>query len=189
MYKIIGLVGPSGCGKDCGARYLSNKHPNKYHYVKLSTTRPQRDKEDDGYIFMNAEQFLKQILNGDMLSAQEFNGWYYGLSKDTLVEDKINIIPMNSEMVAQMTEENRKDYDLKIIYITTYDKERLIHVLKREEKPDCKEVCRRFLADITDYEKNNLLWNSCYAMIENHYDANFLLNLEMLLSDDKDKMD
>ena len=196
MYKIIGFVGPSGCGKDTAARYLANKYPDKYHYVKLCTTRFQRNKDDNGYIFLPPQQFLNQVLDGRMLSAQEFRGWFYGLNNEGLVEDKINLLPMNAEMVMQMREEeNIRDYDLKIFYIVTHGKERLLHVLKREEDPDCKEICRRYLADIDDYTKNNELWSSCDKAIENKYDANFLLSLEWsILRDDwfhdnKDKID
>ena len=120
--KILGFVGPSGCGKDTAARYLANKYPDKYHYVKLCTTRPRRNKEDNGYIFITPNDFLEQVLNGKMLNAQEFRGWYYGLNNEGMVKDKINLLPMNNEMVIQMTEENRSDYDLKIYYILILNK-------------------------------------------------------------------
>lgn len=171
--KILGFVGPSGCGKDAAARYLSEKFPNKYHYVALCTTRPKRNEEDNGYIFLDSNEFLAQVLNGRMLNAQEFRGWYYGLNDQGLDAEKINILPMSNVMVEQMTEENRNEYDLKIAYIWTSNKERLLHILNREKSPDCKEVCRRFLTDIDDYEKNNELWNKCYKAIENRYNDNF----------------
>ena len=42
-----------------------------------------------------------------------------------LIPEKINLLPMNNEMVMQMTEENRDDYELVIIYINTFQKHRL----------------------------------------------------------------
>lgn len=174
--KILGIIGPSGCGKDTAARYLADTHPNKYKYVKLHTTRPQRNEEDDGYYFYDAASFLEQILNGNMLNAQEFRGWYYGLHKEALYKEYINVLPMNNEMVQQMIEENRQDYDLKIIYIHTQPKARLLHILNREEFPDCPEVCRRFLTDLDDYENNKELFNYCYKIIENRYNNNFYLD-------------
>ena len=176
--KILGITGPSGCGKDTAARYLSDKYPDKYHYVKLCTTRLPRTPQEDGYIFLGAEEFLKQVLNGKMLNAQQFRGWYYGLNNEGMVEDKINILPMSNEMVEQMTEEDRNDYDLKIFYIITHDKKRLFHLLKRENNPNCKEICRRFLSDVDDYQNNQALWSNCYKAIMNEYDGNFLLSLE-----------
>ena len=171
--KILGFVGPSGCGKDTAARYLENYIPEMYNYVKLCTTRPQRNEEDNGYIFLNSNEFLEQVLNGRMLNAQEFRGWYYGLNDQGLDTEKINVLPMSNVMVDQMVEENNSKYDLKIIYIWTPDKERLLHTLNREESPNCKEVCRRFLTDINDYSNNNELWKNLYKVIENKYNNDF----------------
>lgn len=177
--KILGFVGPSGCGKDTAARHLANYFPEKYHYVKLCTTRPQRNEEDNGYVFLNSKAFLTQVLNGRMLNAQEFRGWYYGLNDQGLDAEKINVLPMSNVMVEQMTEENNPKYDLKIVYIWTSNKDRLLHILRREENPDCKEICRRFLTDIDDYEKNNELWNKCYKAIANKYNSNFYLDITL----------
>jgi guanylate kinase len=174
--KILGFVGPSGCGKDTAARILSEHSSNKYHYVKLCTTRPQRNEEDNGYFFLTPEEFLQQILNGRMLNAQEFRGWYYGLNDDGLDKNKINVLPMSNEMVKQMTEENRDEYSLKIVYIHTFDKKRLLHILEREDKPDCQEICRRFLTDFNDYEHNEELLSCCNKVIENKYNHDFYLD-------------
>ena len=157
--KILGITGPSGCGKDTAARWLAETYPSKYQYIKLHTTRPQRNEEDDGYIFCKPGDFLKQVL-----------------SKDALYRTYINVIPMNNEMIMQMLEEKeRKDYDLKLIYIHTEDKDRLLHILNREEEPDCDEICRRFLSDKTDY--NYVLAQECEYGIMNNYDELFFKTL------------
>ena len=64
--KILGITGPSGCGKDTAARWLADNFPNKYKFVKLHTTRPQRNEEDNGYYFYSSNDFLEQVLNGNM---------------------------------------------------------------------------------------------------------------------------
>ena len=176
--KILGFVGPSGCGKDTAARWLNDNYPDSYHYVKLHTTRPRRNSEDNGYRFVKSDEFLRQVLNGQMLNAQEFNGWYYGLSSTSLVEDKINVMPMSAEMVKQMLEEDNPKYNLKLIYIKTSDKERLLHTLEREDAPDCYEICRRYMADIEDYEKNDELHGACEFGILNFYDHHFYFTVE-----------
>ncbi len=174
--KILGFVGPSGCGKDTAARWLKDAHPNKYHYCKLCTTRPQRNEEDNGYYFLEVSEYAVKVLDGTMLNTQEFRGWFYGLSKEELVKDKINLLPMSNEMVMQMREENNSEYDLKIVYINTFDKARLSHILAREDYPDCYEVCRRFLTDYNDYTNNKELISHCDKIITNEYNENFFLN-------------
>ena len=165
-FKVIGLVGPSGCGKDSAAAFLETKG---YHYVKLCTTRPKRNENDNGYFFLTPSEFLEQVLNGKMLNAQEFRGWYYGLSDEGMSRNKINILPMSNIMVEQMVEEKNPNIDLKIIYIHTSQKDRLIHILNREKNPDCEEVCRRFLSDIKDYEQNRELFDECCRIVGNNY--------------------
>ena len=178
--KILGFVGPSGCGKDTAAHWLDDNYPNIYHYVKLYTTRPKRDNKDDGYKFVRSDEFLKQVLNGQMLNAQEFNGWYYGLSSMSLVKNRINVMPMNVEMVMQILEENNPKYDLKLVYIKTLNKERLLHTLQREYIPDCYEICRRYIADIDDYVNNDELHKVCNFTIFNPYDLHFYLSVEKI---------
>ena len=176
--KILGIVGPSGCGKDTAASHLEYKFYHKYSKVKLQTTRPQRNFKDDGYNFITPNEFLKQVLNGDMLNAQEFRGWYYGLSKSALKHEYINVLPMNNEMVMQMLEEHRDDYDLQLIYINTDPKQRLQHILDREETLDCYEVCRRFLSDKMDYIDNNKLKKACKYVVINEYTNKFYDSIE-----------
>ena len=175
--KILGITGPSGCGKDTAARWLVEQFPGKYTFVKLHTTRPRRNEEDNGYYFCSPKDFLEQVLNGDMLNAQEFRGWYYGLHKEALLYKYINVLPMNNEMIMQMVEDNDDRYDLRLLYINTNPKERLLHILNREEEPDCHEVCRRFLTDEDDYEDNYDLRGLCTYGIINRYTPNFFNTL------------
>ena len=70
--KILGITGPSGCGKDYAALYFAKKDPVKYNYVKLKTTRPPREGEKT-YNFMDTSEFLQEVLDGRMLNAQQYS--------------------------------------------------------------------------------------------------------------------
>lgn len=180
MYKILGFVGPSGCGKDTAAQYIGKK--KGFHLVTLCTTRPKRDTEKgDEYHFFESDMFLAEVLNGNMINAQEFRGWYYGVSIEDLVENEVNVMAMNNEMVEQMMETPNKNINLKVVYIETNSKQRLLHILKREDEPDCIEVCRRYLSDVIDYETNEDLANSCAYFIYNNYDSCFKYRLTTLV--------
>ena len=189
MFKIFGITGPSGCGKDTAALYLANKF--NANYVKLCTTRPKRNDEDNGYHFVSDNEFIDMVMDGTMLSAQVYRGWGYGLMNRALSENQVNILPMSDGMVEQMVEEGRKDIDLKIIYLTTSPKERLAHILSREEYPDCYEICRRFMSDKDDYEENIELHGNCAKHVCNDYTDEFYNELSNLYISyyDKDRMD
>ena len=42
--------------------------------------------------------------------------------------------------------------DVHPIYVQATDKTRLIRALKREENPDCAEICRRYMTDEEDFQ-------------------------------------
>lgn len=178
MYKILGFVGPSGCGKDTAASYLGER--KDYHYTTLCTTRPKRNEKDNGYHFLTLEEYAKKVLDGTMLNTQIFRDWYYGLGEEDLVKNKINVVPMSNIMVEQMLEEKRPDINLKIVYICTTKKDRLMHILEREKSPDCYEICRRFLSDKKDYDENIDLIKVTNYSILNNYDTNFYRNIDRI---------
>ena len=58
------------------------------------TTRPPRDYEVDGvdYHFLTPDQFAEKVLDGSMLEAASFNGWFYGTAISELDADKMKCI-------------------------------------------------------------------------------------------------
>ena len=172
MYRIVALVGESGCGKDYAATMLCNGY-DKFHRVISDTTRPKRSYETDGvhYHFTGVGEFAKEVMNGNMLEATCYNGnWYYGTNITSLDENKINIAVLNPEGITRLQEDDR----VKVIpiRIETNPVDRLMSVLEREAEPNCHEICRRFLAD----EEMFKLFD-CATKVFNNYDGNLLDNL------------
>lgn len=149
-YKLIALFGPSASGKDTLAKELLKR--NDVSEIVSCTTRPMRDYEKDGvdYHFMNEEEFGKKVLDGTMLEATTFRGWFYGTPLDSLKEDKINVGVFNKQGIECLLDDNR--LEVTPIYIACEDKIRLLRSLEREVNPDCEEICRRFMTDKQDFE-------------------------------------
>ena len=148
-YKILALFGKSGAGKDTIQRWLiKTLH---LHGIVSCTTRSPRSYEKDGidYFFLTNEEFTYKVLNGTMLEATEFNGWFYGTPIQALDKDKVNVGVFNIEGIRCLLEDSR--LDVLPVYIDAYDYVRLKRCLERERHPDCIEICRRFLADEKDF--------------------------------------
>lgn len=149
--KIIALFGESGSGKDTLAEGLKSLSTD-YHRIVNCTTRAIRENETDGidYHFLTTEQFGEYVLNGEMIEATDFNGWFYGTQFSALDADKINIGVFNISAIDALLQDPR----LRVIpiYICVNPKERLVRALRREDNPDCHEICRRFLADEKDFD-------------------------------------
>ena len=164
-YQVIALMGKAGAGKDAMQNATCKAHPNVFHKIVSCTTRPPREGEQDGiaYNFITLEEFTRKVLNGEMLEATEFRGWFYGTLINSLVRDKINIGVFNPAGVEALVEDPR--LDVMVVYISADDKTRLMRALNREENPDCMEICRRFIADEKDFD--NLSENIGYSIVEN----------------------
>lgn len=155
MYKVIGIIGEAGSGKDTIMNkvvYEAGPAPTSIFHVPIScTTRPPRDYEKNGkdYFFLTNEDFAGYVLENNFLEVSEFNGWFYGTLKSQLSEEKINIAVLNPQGVESMLLHN--DIKLKIFYLDVPGKIRLIRQLQREEDPDISEIYRRYMADDEDF--------------------------------------
>lgn len=151
--KIIALFGKAGSGKDTIQKSVLAQFANQVHEIVSCTTRPPRDYEKNGidYHFLSIEEFTKKVLNGSMLEATEFRGWFYGTPFDSLNLDKINIGVFNIAGIQALLEDSRLEVYPVIVYAP--DKVRLMRQLLREENPDCEEICRRFQTDNKDFKK------------------------------------
>ena len=67
------------------------------------------------------------------------------------------------------------------IYIDVNDKKKLLRSLEREENPDCKEICRRFISDKQLFKG---IEEEVDYVIENNGDLdNTIKNIKKLISE------
>ena len=151
--KILALFGKSASGKDSIQKWIVSNYPQLTNKIVSCTTRPPRSGEQDGvdYFFLSDEEFAKKVLDGSMLEATSFREWFYGTALDQLNPDKINVGVFNITGVECILDDSR--LDVVPVWIHASDKTRLRRSLDREDNPDCKEICRRFLADEKDFDE------------------------------------
>lgn len=165
-YQIIALFGESASGKDTIQKYIVSSYGAKG--IVSCTTRPKRDYEKNGkdYYFLTNEEFAAKVLDGSMLEATEFNGWFYGTPIDALKENELNVGVFNPAGIDVLMQDSR--LEVLPIYVKASDKTRLLRSLNREENPNCLEICRRFFADKEDFQ--HFEWG--YSIIDNETQFN-----------------
>lgn len=164
MKRIVALFGPSGCGKDTIKKSILDNNP-RWNNIIPCTTRPKREGEqaDINYHFLTEEEFVREVLNGEMVEATNFNDWFYGTQMASLKDNVINIGIFNLNSLEILFE--TPDFAILPVFIAVSNKERLLRALEREECPNCTEICRRFLADEKDFSqltmpKNTLVFDN-----------------------------
>ncbi len=86
---IVIISGPSGVGKDTIIRTLRQRHPDDgRHFVVTYKTRSPRRGEIAGvdYQFVNVDEFLRLLVEGELLEASEVHGHWSGTPRDQVVE-------------------------------------------------------------------------------------------------------
>lgn len=145
MNKKIVLIGKSCSGKTELSLVLNKKGL----VPALScTSRPIRPTEEDGihYDFISRETFKEMIEQDKFIEYDEFNSWFYGLTKERYAECNLLILtPRGLSHLLKKVDRN----ELIIIYMNTLDDERVKRSLSRGDDP--AEVKRRYAADENDF--------------------------------------
>lgn len=166
MGKIFCVMGKSASGKDTIYSRLLER--NKIHVKKIIpyTTRPMRDGEKDKetYFFCDEKKVQELEALGKIIELREYNT-VYGIWKYFTVDDgQIDLASNNYILIGTLETFNKivkyfGDDKVLPIYIEVEDGERLIRAISRERQqnqPKYEEMCRRFLADASDFSEENL---------------------------------
>lgn len=83
---VIVLTGASSVGKKPIVKALLEDKELDLNYCKSLTTRPKREDEIDGqdYFFISHDSFVKEVKEKKILEYTEFNGYYYGTSREQI---------------------------------------------------------------------------------------------------------
>lgn len=193
MGKIFCVMGKSASGKDTiYSRLLENEKLSLKRIVPY-TTRPMRDGEEDGktYHFCDEAKVQKLDEMGKIIELREYNT-VYGIWKYFTVDDgQINLAKGNYLLIGTLETYTKvvkyfgQDKVLPI-YIEVEDGERLIRAIDREKQqkePKYEEMCRRFLADASDFSEENLKKAGVSRRFQNRELVNTIQEIEEYVSE------
>jgi len=161
MGKIFYLMGKSSSGKDTIYKNLIEDETLSLEKIVLYTTRPIRAGEQEGveYHFVTEAAMEQMQKSGKVIELRTydtcFGRWHYFTADDSSVDlsAKSYIVIGTIESFLKMKEYYGKDVVVPIM-IGLDDGIRLQRALDREKgqsEPKYSEMCRRFLADETDF--------------------------------------
>lgn len=164
--KIYYIMGKSSSGKDSIYKLLLGDKDLDLKTIVLYTTRPIRFGEKEGveYHFADEQVLQKAKEDGTLIESRCYDTvhgkWYYFTVDDGQID-----LENNSYLVLGTLESYKAmcDYygrDIMVpMYIEVEDGIRLERALYREKQqksPKYAEMCRRFLADLTDFSEENI---------------------------------
>lgn len=157
--SLLCLVGKSGSGKDTVFRRLLERYP-RLHAVVTYTTRPRRGGETEGveYHFVTPNAFQEYEAAGKLIEKRSYHTvqgvWEYGTVDDGSIDLRRGSYLLIATLEGLEGLRHRFGAAVVPLCLEVEDGERLERLLARERRqaqPDYCELCRRFLADETDF--------------------------------------
>ena len=169
-------MGPSNSGKDTIIRTLVKENKFAFKEMIMSTTRPKRTHEVEGreYYFKTVEEMLDLEKQGKIIEKRKcdtaYGPWYYFTTSSSIDLDNYNYVGSNTlEGLDQFVKFYGMENIISLL-IKVDDGIRLQRALdreRREENPKYQELCRRFLADSTDFSEENINKRHITSIINN----------------------
>lgn len=166
MSKIFFVTGKSCSGKDTIFQRLKDNKELALKTVVGYTTRPMREKEENGreYFFVDEWELEQLKIQGKVIESRQYQTvhgpWNYFTVNDGQIDlENGNYLYIGTlESLEQFVKYYGRDVVIPI-YIEVESGERLERAVKRERKqsePKYAELCRRFLADEEDFKEDNI---------------------------------
>ena len=167
MGKIFFISGKSSTGKDTIYKKLLEDGSLGLKKITMYTTRPKRSGEQDGeeYFFVDDDEAVRHECDGSIVEIRIYNTVYGPWKYYTRNDGQINLDGKENYLALGTIEAYNKycEYFGKDrvcpIYIEVDDGTRLRRALEREcrqEKPQYREMCRRYIADEDDFSDENM---------------------------------
>lgn len=166
MGKIFCLIGKSSCGKDTLYKRILSEENLPLKTLVSYTTRPIRSGETNGveYYFLSEDELAILEQEDKIIELRAYHT-IHGIWKYFTVNDHQIDLAKNDYLVIGTLESFQKLQEyfgndhLVPLYIEVDSGERLQRALTRErlqQEPKYAELCRRFLADESDFSPKKL---------------------------------
>lgn len=166
MGKIFYIMGKSASGKDTVYQHLLKDHSLGLRHIVPYTTRPIREGEEPGreYFFCDESKVDELTAQGKIIELRVYQTVYGKWKYFTVNDEQINLHQQDLLMIGTLESYVKvREYFgkevLEPIYIEVEDGERLMRAIAREREqavPKYEEMCRRFLADASDFSEEKL---------------------------------
>ena len=129
---MIVLSGASASGKTEAAKMLMAKYG--IQKAITTTTRPMRVHEVDGrdYFFVSQEKFNQLIKEDKFVEYTNYNGNYYGSTKDQIANDRVVVIDLEGLKSYSRLNDKR----IVTFYLSTCEEIRYKRMLERGDKEE-----------------------------------------------------
>lgn len=166
MGKIFCIMGKSATGKDTIYEKLLKDEELNLKRIIPYTTRPIRDHEENGreYHFVTEDKMAELQSRGLIVEMREYQTVYGPWKYFTVNDGTIELDKANYSLIGTVEGFVKvRDYfgagNVIPIYVEVEDGDRLLRAIAREKKQDVpkyEEMCRRFLADASDFSEENI---------------------------------
>ncbi|WP_434311786.1 guanylate kinase [Hominifimenecus sp. rT4P-3] len=166
MGKVFYIFGKSASGKDSIFQRLLEDLSLGLRGVTMYTTRPMRLHEQEGveYHFISEQHLSEFREQGRIIEERTYQTmhgpWTYATIDDGQIDLRTGDYLMTGVLESYLSTKRYFGADWVVpLYIEVEDGERLRRALERERKQACprySELCRRFLADETDFAEERL---------------------------------
>ena len=147
---MIVLSGASASGKTEAAKMLMAKYG--IQKAITTTTRPMRVHEVDGrdYFFVSQEKFNQLIKEDKFVEYTNYNGNYYGSTKDQIANDRVVVIDLEGLKSYSRLNDKR----IVTFYLSTCEEIRYKRMLERGDKEE--DAKRRIENDRRVFDHNQI---------------------------------
>jgi guanylate kinase len=168
------IVGRSGTGKSSLVRYYGERN-HSAKIIVTTTTRPMRDGEVDGvhYNFKTKEEFEKMIAEDNFIEYTQYNGNYYGTSKDEFDSTRTNIIVLELNGLLKIKELMSDKFIIHVIKLDAPDHIILERLLQRNISVE--EIARRFRDDKVKFEEDRFYYDVMMNTEFSIWESNMML--------------